>query len=52
MDGAHVGGVLKQAYKRSDLRERRRKVMNEWATFLNGVVEADVVFPWTARAAS
>jgi integrase len=49
---AHVGGVLKQAYKRSDLRERRRKVMNEWATFLNGVVEADVVFPWTARAAS
>jgi integrase len=33
---AHMGGPLKQAYQRSDLREIRRKVMEAYAQFLSG----------------
>ena len=33
---AHMGGPLKQAYQRSDLREIRRGVMEAYAQFLSG----------------
>ena len=36
---AHVKGAVKGAYKRSDLRERRRPLMQAWADFLAGKAE-------------
>jgi integrase len=48
---AHMGGPLKQAYQRSDLREIRRGVMNAYAQFLSGEdAETDNVVPFGKRA--
>lgn len=33
--GHTVGDAVKAAYQRTDLLEKRRRLMNEWATFLN-----------------
>ena len=39
---AHTVGGVEGAYFRSDLFERRRRLMNQWASFLTGA-GADVV---------
>jgi hypothetical protein len=33
--GHTVGDKVKQAYQRSDLLEKRRQLMNEWANFID-----------------
>ena len=38
----HVGSAVERAYARSDLLEKRRRLMNQWASFLTGA-GADVV---------
>jgi integrase len=49
---AHMGGPLKQAYQRSELREIRRGVMNAYAQFLSGENETgDNVIKLTDRRA-
>ena len=42
---AHAGGSLDKAYRRSDILEPRRKVMDRWAAFLDARAEpvAEVV---------
>jgi integrase len=50
---AHVGGPLRQAYQRSEMIERRRKVMAAWADFLEGKggAAADNVLDLSTRRA-
>ena len=36
---AHVGSALDKAYRRTDMVEPRRKVMENWAAFLDGETE-------------
>ena len=38
-----VGNAVVQAYQRSSLLERRRPIMNAWASFLSGEADANVV---------
>ena len=33
--GHRVGDAVQQSYQRTDLLEKRRKLMNEWANFLD-----------------
>ena len=40
---AHSIGKVEAAYRRSDLFEKRRDLMNAWARFCNGAGAADVV---------
>ena len=42
---AHAGSALDKAYRRTDMLEPRRKVMAEWATFLDGGKDAANVVP-------
>ena len=45
--GHKVGDVVKEAYQRTDLLDKRRNLMNEWAKFLNKpiVTQSDNVTP-------
>ncbi len=43
-----VGNAVVQAYQRSSMLERRRPIMQEWASFLTGEADAKVV-PWSGR---
>ena len=41
--GHKMGDAAEQAYARSDLFEKRRKMMETWATFLNRIVSRGMV---------
>jgi integrase len=46
---AHViGGKVEQAYRRGDMFEKRRRLMNEWAAFCNEPMPAGEVVPLRA----
>ena len=47
---AHTVGGVEGAYFRSDLFERRRRLMDEWATFLTGEPGGNVVLLQSSRA--
>jgi integrase len=40
---AHAKGAVEKAYKRSDLLERRRLVMQQWADYLDGKAAGNVI---------
>ena len=40
-----VGNAVVQAYQRSSMLERRRPIMQEWASFLTGEADAGKVVP-------
>jgi hypothetical protein len=44
-----VGNAVTQAYLRTTMVERRRKVMADWAAFLAGEADAGTVVPIRAR---
>jgi integrase len=48
--GHKVGTAVEQAYQRSDLLDRRRKLMADWATFCGQPVPVGVVIPSRAEA--
>lgn len=44
-----VGSAVERAYRRSDMLERRRTMMEDWAVFLGGRAVAGDVVPFAAR---
>ena len=40
---AHVVKDVEASYQRSDLFERRRSVMQQWADYVTGATSADVI---------
>lgn len=47
-----VGSAVERAYRRSDMLERRRAMMADWADFLDGRTMAGVVLPFLAGGES
>ena len=47
--GHAVGDAVKEAYQRTDLLEKRRHLMNEWANFLDQVSSPSAEQPTTTR---
>jgi integrase len=41
--GHTVGDAVKEAYQRTDLLDKRRKLMNEWATYLSKSPESEIL---------
>ena len=41
--GHTVGNSVERAYRRTDLLEKRRKLMDDWAQYLSGSQGADVI---------
>lgn len=46
-----IGNKAEAAYRRGDLMERRRQMMNDWADFLDRMHTGGVVLPFAGRAA-
>lgn len=44
-----VGNAVVQAYQRSSMLERRRRIMQAWASFLSGEAEASKIVAFSGR---
>jgi hypothetical protein len=51
-DGREVGGKTEEAYRRTDLLEKRRRLMADWAAFCDRPMIAGEVIPLRAAAES